>query len=109
MKVTNNRGHHPKTMTISGIEFKVKKVVELDNGAIIPMPNIKMMSEKREIETGNELAIENYTREFGKPPKDLETALEWNREYTDAIIEKCKANPVTIHLTPDGKIITEEM
>ena len=96
MKVTNNRGHHPKTMTIEGIEFKVNKVVELDNGAIIPMPNIKMMSDKRERELTNKHAIEKYTREVGKAPKDLKTAIEYCRQCT----AKAMAEYEKVHCTP---------
>lgn len=46
-------------------------------GAVVPLVDIPQMSDEKWQKATARNAVDNYTREHGKPPESSETALKW--------------------------------
>lgn len=46
-------------------------------GAVVPLVGIPQMSDEKWQKAAARNAVDNYTREHGKPPESSETALKW--------------------------------
>lgn len=65
-------------MTISG--YPVVGVVKRNNGDVLPLVDIPMMSDERWQELAKEQAVKNFIREHGYEPESVQQACIWQRE-----------------------------
>ena len=47
---------------------------------MVPLVDIPQMSDENWQKAAERNAVDNYTREHGKPPESPETALKWQRQ-----------------------------
>lgn len=63
------------------INYPVIGEVERENGDMVPILDIPMMSDARWQESARENAVHNYIRENGTQPESTEAACKWQREW----------------------------
>lgn len=68
-----------------GVEVPVVGTVKTKDGAVVPLVDIKWMSDERWQELCAELAVKQYTEEFGHAPEDTKAALDWNRKRLEIL------------------------
>lgn len=60
--------------------YPVDGYIKSKTGAVVPLVDIPQMSDKKWQKAAERNAVDNYTREHGKPPESPETALKWQRQ-----------------------------
>ena len=63
-----------------GKYYPVNGYITSKAGAVVPLVDIPQMSDEKWQKAAARNAADNYTREHGKPPESLETALKWQRQ-----------------------------
>ena len=63
-----------------GRYYPVDGYIKSKAGAVVPLVGIPQMSDRKWQKAAARNAIDNYTREHGKPPESPETALKWQRQ-----------------------------
>lgn len=74
-----------ETMRIGSREHPISGYLETQNGGVIPVVDIPMMSDERWNELALQNAVKNYTREVGHPPKTPEEAAQWQAEWLNTL------------------------
>lgn len=62
------------------MNHKVLGTVKTKSGVDVPLLDIPMMDDDRWQQLARENAVHNYTKHFGHAPKDVETAVMWQRQ-----------------------------
>lgn len=62
---------------VGGRYYPVDGYITSKAGAVVPLVDIPQMSDEKWQEYAIKNAIDNYTKEHGKPPESPETALNW--------------------------------
>lgn len=60
-----------------GRYYPVDGYITSKAGAVVPLVGIPQMSDEKWQKAAARNAVDNYTREHGKPPESSETALKW--------------------------------
>ena len=60
--------------------YPVDGYIKSKTGAVVPLVDIPQMSDRKWQKAAERNAVDNYTREHGKPPESPETALKWQRQ-----------------------------
>ena len=60
-----------------GRYYAVDGYITSKAGAVVPLVDIPQMSDENWQKAAERNAVDNYTREHGKPPESSETALKW--------------------------------
>ena len=63
-----------------GRYYPVDGYIKSKAGAVVPLVDIPQMSDEKWQKATARNAVDNYTREHGKPPESPETALKWQRQ-----------------------------
>lgn len=63
-----------------GRYYPVDGYIKSKAGAVVPLVGIPQMSDRKWQKAAERNAVDNYTREHGKPPESPETALKWQRQ-----------------------------
>ena len=63
-----------------GRYYPVDGYITSKAGAVVPLVGIPQMSDEKWQKATARNAVDNYTREHGKPPESPETALKWQRQ-----------------------------
>lgn len=78
-----------QTMSINGKEYKV--IGEVESKLLrrnVPLVNLRLMTNEEEHRLAEQNAVENYRRTFGREPKDIQTAVQWQRQDIEETARK---------------------
>ena len=89
-----NRNERLAVYEISSKAYAVSGYVENpQTGQSVPLVELPQMTDERWHKLSRENAVRNYTRESGRAPETSATAVAWQREVADSLInEKAQQN-----------------
>ncbi len=72
-------------VAMSAIEYPIIGQVEMKSGAIVPMIEIKMMSDERWKQLAEESAVKHFREWHGREPETVQEALEAQRAFIERL------------------------